>query len=225
MWTRFFPLVEKLHSLLHQDQVIGEIHTVFSEFGLDMPIHKADPTARTAVKALGAGSLLDIGMYPLTWASLILDKSPARDLSREPSLIAAMTFCNSEETDNKVDEQASIVLNYPDIKAQAICTASLLYQGREIFTRIEGTKGSIDIGGEANSQPGFLVVKIRNQEERRIDFDVPGFGYHYQADSVAEDIRAGRQESVVCSWKDTLKIMSQMDDARSMCGLVYEQDV
>jgi predicted dehydrogenase len=189
-----------------------------------MPIGSANPEARTASRSLGAGALLDIGIYSLTWASLIFDKAPGRQADVAPSLIAAMTFYNKSDPSSRVDEQSTVVLNYSDLKAQAICTASLLYKSREEFARIEGSKGSIAVGGPAASKPGFLVVRKAGQEEERINFDIPGWGFYYEADAVAEDIRAGRQENAVCSWKDTLTIMERLDAARSICGLTYPQD-
>ncbi|KAF2020420.1 NAD(P)-binding protein [Aaosphaeria arxii CBS 175.79] len=225
LWTRFFPITTKLHSLLYEEKVIGDIATVFVDFGLNMPIGKADPQARVASKSLGAGALLDIGIYSMTWASLILDKSPHRQAEESPSINATMTF--HDETLNaaeRIDEQVTAVLKYPDIKAQAVCSASLLYKGREEFARIEGSKGSIAIGGLAPSKPGYLVIRIQDQEEKRLDFEVPGFGFHYEADAVAKDIRAGRLENEVCSWSDTLTIMSRLDAIRSACGLTYSQD-
>ncbi|KAJ8114211.1 hypothetical protein OPT61_g3857 [Boeremia exigua] len=225
VWTRFFPITTKLHSLLYKEKVIGDIATVFVDFGLNMPIGKADPKARVASKSLGAGALLDIGIYSMTWASLILDKSPHHQAEASPSINATMTFQDETlDAADRIDEQVTAVLTYSDIKAQAICSASLLYKGREEFARIEGSKGSIAIGGMSTSKPGYLVIRVQDQKELRLDFEVPGFGFHYEADAVAEDIRAGRKENAVCSWNDTLTIMSRLDAIRNMCGLVYPQD-
>lgn len=190
-----------------------------------MPIAKADPKARVASKSLGAGALLDIGIYSLTWASLVFDKSPARQAEKSPDLSATMTF--QDETlspAERIDEQVTAVFKYSDLKAQAICSASLLYKGKEEFARIQGSKGSIAVGGVASSRPGYLVVKIEGKEDERLDFDIPGFGFHYEADAVAEDIRAGRQENATCSWGDTLTIMSRLDAVRGQCGLAYAED-
>lgn len=190
-----------------------------------MPVGKGDPQSRVASKALGAGALLDIGIYPLTWASLILDKSPARQHKASPDLTATMTFYDETKPAEKIDEQVTVVLKYSDLKAQAICSASLLYKSGEEFARIEGSKGSIAIGGIAASKPRFLIVRIQNEEEKKkLDFDVPGFGLHYEADAVGENIRAGKQENATCSWRDTLTVMRRLDAVRKTCSLTYPQD-
>ncbi|KAI9038747.1 Gfo/Idh/MocA family protein [Aspergillus affinis] len=224
VWTRFFPIAKKLQSLLHEDKVIGQIASVFVDFGLYMPIAEADPTRRTASRALGAGALLDIGIYTLTWASLILDTSPDRLANTNPSLKASMIFGSETDLDKKVDELTSVILQYPDLKAHAICTSSLIYQTGEEFACVVGSKGSIAIGGPGTSKPDYLVVRLNGEEDKRLDFEVPGRGFHYEADAVAEDIRAGRLENDTCSQHTTLTIMSRMDDARSQCGLVYPQE-
>ncbi|KAH6621709.1 hypothetical protein C7974DRAFT_397013 [Boeremia exigua] len=225
VWTRFFPITTKLNSLLYEEKIIGDIAAVFVDFGLNMPIGKADPTTRVASKALGAGALLDIGIYSLTWASIILDKSPSRQTNTSPDMSATMTFHNEKlDIAERIDEQVTAVLRYSDLKAQAICSASLLYKSGAEFARIEGSKGSISVGGVAASKPGYLVIRVQDEEEERLDFEVPGFGFHYEADAVAEDIRAGRQENATCSWSDTTTIMSRLDAIRSTCGLTYPQD-
>ncbi|KAF5027832.1 hypothetical protein F66182_59 [Fusarium sp. NRRL 66182] len=224
VWTRFFPIAKKLKDLLHKQKVIGDIAAVFAEFGLNMPITDADPTKRTASRSLGAGALLDIGIYTLTWASLVLDTASSLQSRVQPSLTASMTFASETDLDKKVDEQTCVILRYPDLKAHAICTSSLLYKSGEEFARIQGSQGSISIGGPAASKPVYLVLRVKDKKEERLDFEVPGFGFHYEADAVAHDIKAGRTQSEICPLSTTLTIMSRMDDARSQCGLTYPQE-
>lgn len=221
MWTRFFPVAKKFQELLHQEKAIGDIASVFVDFGIHMPPSKADAKARTAKLALGAGALLDIGIYSLTWASMALDT--ARDSATEPDLTAKMLFCSETDEDKKFDEQTTVILQYGDLKANAICTCSLQYKTGDEFARVEGEKGSISVGGVATSKPGYLVVRT-DGEEKRLDFEVPGWGFHYEADAVAEDIKAGRTENETCPLDTTLMMMKRMDAARAQCGLVYPQE-
>ncbi|PSN66001.1 NAD(P)-binding protein [Corynespora cassiicola Philippines] len=225
VWTRFFPIAKALQSLLHEEKVIGDIYNVHIDFAMIMPIGgAANPDARVVSKALGAGALLDIGIYSLTWASLALDTSPKRNKNVSPEITSSMLFFDETDESKKIDEQDTVVLRYPDIKAQAVCTSSLLRKTPDEFGLVSGSKGTIAIGGVATSKPGFLVVRVSGEEEKKIDFDVPGYGFHYEADAVAEDIRAGRLENQTCPHETTLTIMSRMDTARSQCGLVYPQD-
>ena len=189
-----------------------------------MPIKDAKPGARTALRSLGAGALLDIGFYTLTWASMILDASPSRILANDPKISSSMIFHSETDPEGKVDEQVAVVLTYTDLKAQAVCTASMLHKTPDEFARVIGSKGIISVVGPAASKPSSLIVKVSGQEELVLDFEVPGWGFHYEADAVAEDIKAGRKENQICPLNETLKVMSWMDAARAQCGLVYPQE-
>ncbi|KAG9237131.1 hypothetical protein BJ875DRAFT_454414 [Amylocarpus encephaloides] len=217
VWTRFFPIASALQKLVHIDEVIGDVSRVFVDFSLDMPIASLPENARTRDISLGAGALLDIGMYAVTWASIILDQHPENN-TEKVDVSSTMTI------NEGVDEVTTILLNYRALRAQAILTASMLSKGPEEFCRIEGSKGSIYIGGAAASKPAFLVIKIKDQAEKRIDFDVPGWGFHYEADAVANDIKEGNVENATMPWAESLRVMRLMDKVRGANGLMYPQD-
>jgi dihydrodiol dehydrogenase / D-xylose 1-dehydrogenase (NADP) len=86
------PLVAALQMHLHTNRTIGTISRAFVDFSLDMPISSQPESVRTAEKSLGAGALLDIGIYTLTWASIILDQHPDNDTSQAPSIVSTMSF-------------------------------------------------------------------------------------------------------------------------------------
>ncbi|CAO2658429.1 Nn.00g061520.m01.CDS01 [Neocucurbitaria sp. VM-36] len=219
VWTRFFPLAKELQRLIHEEKAIGDVAALWVDFGLYMPIGSMNSSSRTASKALGAGALLDIGIYSLTWASMIMDTVKTSEST--PEISASMLFSDAADPAERVDEQVTAVLRYPSQKAQAICTASLLYKSPETFARIEGSKGTISIGGLSASKPGYLIIKKNGEEERKVDFDVPGIGFHYEADAVALDIHAGRLQNETCPLDTTLSILSQMDRIMAACGLSY----
>ncbi|KFY29423.1 hypothetical protein V493_02379 [Pseudogymnoascus sp. VKM F-4281 (FW-2241)] len=199
VWTRFFPITSALQKLLHQDKVIGAVSRVFVDFGLNMPIASLPPTARTADPALGAGALLDIGIYSLTWAALILDHHPD-NAYQTPKIVSSMS------TVGGADEMTSMILNYEALHAQAICTASMCFKTREEFCRVEGTGGST------------------GEEERRVDFETVGWGFWYEQDAVAEALAAGRKECGVMPVEETVRMMRVMDGVREANGLRYKQD-
>jgi dihydrodiol dehydrogenase / D-xylose 1-dehydrogenase (NADP) len=209
--------VAELQKLLYKDEVIGDISRVFVDFGLEMPISKMDPSSRTADPKLGAGSLLDVGIYNLTWVAVTLAPHPKND-GTEPQVASAMSFYNG------TDEMSSVILNYNALHVQAICTASMLYKTAEEFCRIEGSKGSISVGGKAGSRPDFLVVRENGKEEKRIDFEIQGWGFYWEADQVALDLAAGKKESSIIPLDETLRMMKLMDRIRADNGLIYPQD-
>ena len=183
-----------------------------------MPLASLPSSARTADPSLGAGALLDIGIYTLTWASLILDSHPDNDGSQPPSVVSSMSLVNG------VDEMSSVVLNYKSLAVQALCTSSMRSKSPAEFCRIEGEKGVILVGGAAASKPGFLVVKLKEGHEERTDFEIPGYGFYYEADAVAADLRAGRIENAIMPLEKTKSMMALMDKIRAQNGLRYQQD-
>ena len=215
VWTRFFPIVNALQDLLHVQKLLGRLSRVFVDFGLDMPLSSLPPSSRVADPALGAGSLLDIGIYTLTWADIIL--SPLVDTP--PEVFSSLSIVNN------VDEMASVILNYADAHIQAICTSSMRAKSDDVFCRIEGENGVITVGGESASKPGYLEVDIKGQEKKKMDFDVQGWGFHFEADAVALDLRAGRLESEIIPLGKTRGMMAMMDKIRAQNGLSYKQDM
>jgi predicted dehydrogenase len=218
VWTRFFPITKVLQKLVHEEKIIGNVSRVFVDFGIDMPIASMEPSARTANHTLGAGSLLDIGIYTLTFASIILDQHPANAGAPAPTIASSMTLTGG------ADEITSIILNYSQLKAHAILTTSMLFKSAKTFCRIEGSRGEIVVGGEATSRPEFLIIREVDKEERRLDFGITGWGFHWEADAVALDILAGKKESIVMPLAESLRMMQTMDSIRKANGLVYPQD-
>jgi dihydrodiol dehydrogenase / D-xylose 1-dehydrogenase (NADP) len=217
VWTRFFPVVKEIKRVLHEEKAIGKLTRVLVDFSLDMPLDKQPPGSRVSDLSLGAGSLLDIGIYPLTWASILLSEAPENE-GEGPSVVSALTF-------NKgVDEVSSVVLSYKKLSAQAICTATYLYKSDPIFARVEGTEGTITINGRATSKPLGFVLKKKGQEEQVFDFGFEGWGFFYEADAVARDIKAGKMESETMPLSETLRVMKLMDEVRRQNGMRYPQD-
>jgi predicted dehydrogenase len=187
-----------------------------------MPFSSLPTTSRAVDPSLGAGALLDIGIYTLTWAALILDSHPDHIAagSPPPSMASSMSLSNG------VDETTAILLNYKDLGCQAICTCTYTSPGKKEFCRIEGEKGEIVIGAPiAASSPGWLEVRVSGSEER-IDVErVEGAkGFYFEADAVAEDLKAGRLENDVCPLGESFRVLGLMDLVRKMNKLKYPQD-
>jgi dihydrodiol dehydrogenase / D-xylose 1-dehydrogenase (NADP) len=187
-----------------------------------MPFSSLPADSRVANPALGAGVLLDIGIYTLTWAALIFDSDPDHVAagSPEPEMTSSMII------NNGVDETTTVVLNYRHLSCQAVLTSTNTYQGATEFCRIEGEKGSISVGGRAASSPAFLMLRLKGQEERKLEFPKEGGakGFYFEADAVADDLKSGKKENSIMPLKESLRVMNLMDEIRKMNGLVYPQD-
>ena len=187
---------------------------VFCEFGLNLDMEKLPESSRVKSQALGAGALLDIGIYCLTWGRLFLDpgvpKSP-------PKVTAELTLVNG------IDYMDSIILSYPG--KQAILTTTLLCKSSSDFCRIEGSKGTIVVSGPGASLPQSFTIQMVGQTEIiKKDFKTDVMGFCWEADAVAIDLAEGRLENETMPLKETLSMMRLMDGIRKQAGLYYPQD-
>lgn len=200
MWTRFYPLVLTLQGMLHKEKVIGEVYRMFADFGLDIDLKTLKPGSRYKDVALGAGSLLDIGIYSLTWGLVCLDAG-APDRPEKPAVNSAQTL------EDGVDVASSMILYYPSTGRQGILTSTTLGRGDREFARIEGSEGVIKIEGPTSSPESFTVFK-RGKEPEKYDFEKPGRGFYWEADACAVDIKEGKKQ--VCSIHNCVVVGSEV---------------
>ena len=228
MWTRFVPIFEILRQEIVGNRSIGDVHRMFVDFGNLMPLDTLPADSRSKDPALGAGALLDIGVYPLTYASLIMGDFKLGKQHPKVQTTSSLTIVDG------MDESNVVVLNYPTGKT-AICSSTFRYRSGENFARIEGSAGEIVIFGPAGSVPmGFRlksgprpgVAEEDNREERTYTVEKPvgALGFFWEADAVALDIAAGRLENATMPLDESLRMMRLMDDVRRQNGLLYPQD-
>jgi hypothetical protein len=117
MWVRFFPLVTTRQKLLLQDKVIGNVRRIFYDFGLDVPLASLPAPSRLKHPVLGAGSLLDIGIYSITWGILALE-----DQTVTPSVQPVQTIIDG------IDVSSSILLFYASTGKHGILTCTMQHK-------------------------------------------------------------------------------------------------
>lgn len=197
--------------MIHREKVIGDVHRVFCDFGLVIDLDSLPATSRLKDPALGAGALLDIGVYSLTWGLLGLDEGIA-GTALKPQVFSAQSISQG------IDVATSIVLHYPQNGRQGILTSTMKTKSDPVFARIEGSHGTILIEGIATSVPHrFTVIPSDATAERQV-YDAPpkvGKGFFYEADAVARDIAAGRVENATMPWGETLRVLALMDGIRA----------
>ncbi|CAI4212826.1 unnamed protein product [Parascedosporium putredinis] len=186
MWTRFYPLVKELQKLVHEDKILGDVHRAVCDFALAQNIASLPADSRLKNPALGAGTLLDIGIYCLTWGLLALD-SGIGDGAERPQVSAQQHLVDGVD----------------------------LPAGASEFCRIEGTKGTLVVEGIAASAPNSFTVNLEGQEPKTYEFEKPGFGFYFEADAVALDIAAGRKENATMPWAETIRVMEILDENRA----------
>ncbi|KAG4434822.1 hypothetical protein IFR05_009693 [Cadophora sp. M221] len=215
VWTRFFPLVLELQHLLHKEKVIGGISRMFCDFGLDFISLPA--THRLKDLKLGGGALLDLGVYPLMFSSVVLDEHVGSKAS-DPEITSSLFVADG------VDHDDVIVLKYPENGRMGVLTASMRGKTGEDFLRIEGSGGTIVVSGPAASVPKSIKIMVKDQEEKLLYFEHEGMGFYFEADAVAADILAGRKENDIMPLEESVRIIRIMDEIRKDAGVVYSQD-
>jgi predicted dehydrogenase len=228
MWLRHRPLVAELRKLLFEDKVIGDVFRMSSDFSLLVDIPNLPDTSRYKDLNLGAGTLLDIGIYPLTWALLALDPHTPTD-SERPTCFATQTHLHG------VEVTSSILLQYPSTGRQGVVTSTTMSGYRHpVICCIQGTEGHIEVEGPAPSVALRFTVyrrKAGTKNDTKDDFDTQkydypeiGRGFIFEADNTAVDIAAGRKENAIMPWKETIRVMEIMDEIRRQGGTKYPQD-
>jgi predicted dehydrogenase len=191
MWTRFLPHVVAIREILSQG-LLGDVATVNADHG---KWFAEDSTSRLFAPELGGSALLDLGVYPVSFASMILGT---------PSRVTALV----DPAFTGVDGQASMLFGY-DSGAQAVLTCT---SGARSATRasIVGTEARIEIEGDFYAPTSFSLIS-RDGEVTRHEFASVGRGLHYQTVEVAECLREGRLESAIMPLDESVEIMATMD--------------
>ena len=230
MWLRFTPLMQTLRRMLHEEKVIGDVKRMFCDFGLDMDIGKLGPGSRYKDPALGAGSLLDIGIYSLTWGLVALDEGVGEE-AKTPKVVAQQSL------EDGVDVTSSAILMYPG-RRQGIVTSTTNIGHQPVFARVEGSEGYILVRGPAPSMPDAFEVYPKAsgsdpsnpggkgaEATQTVKSDRQGGrGFFWEADAVALDVAAGRKENAVMPLAETVRMMKIMDSIRKQGGAKFPQD-
>ena len=203
MWSRFPPLMSKVREFV-QSGTLGEIFFLQADFGF-LPKDR-NPKGRLFNPELAGGSILDIGVYPVSFASMILGT---------PSSIS--TVATLAETG--VDEIASSILIYEN-GAHALVHSSLSCEtAQEAF--IAGTKASIRIHKQCWKPQKLTLRWNQTQKEEIIEIPFTGNGFNYEADHFGYLIQNGIKDSDIMPLKESLSICQTMDKMRADWGLQY----
>ncbi len=206
MWTRFLPSMDAVFDCLKKG-MIGKPNLVMADHSQYLP---PEVSARLWDLHQGGGALLDLGIYPVSFAARVLG------LPDEVLAIGRLSF-------EGVDEATSMVFNYED-GSQAALTTSALVAG-PVTATIMGEKGSIEIDRTFYAQTTFTVY----DNERKVIFrhdtpPVPGTGRQFQAIEAERCVAAGLLESPVMSVEESVDLMQILDDVRLEIGVVWDYE-
>jgi predicted dehydrogenase len=202
LWSRFMPCLSQLRQLLNEG-IIGDIQYIQSEIGFafqkqeNSRLHKAE---------LAGGSLLDLGIYSITVSQFLLQEHPDK--------VQAM----GQLTDLNVDGHVFANMHYASGR-YAQFTCSMLSQTSNTM-RIVGTEGYVNLPAcfwDADSAAIYCDDKLIQS----IDIPHPINGFEYQIEESMKCIEKNMQCSDVMSHRDSIGVLSVMDNIRQQIGVHF----
>jgi len=204
MWTRFLPALVKVRELI-ANGAIGEPRMVNADFGFRTNFN---PTGRLFDPNLGGGALLDVGIYPLSLASMIFGRA---------TRVCSMATLG----ETGVDEQSAYILGYDG--GQLAVLSSAVRTNTPQTASIIGTQGYIRIHSPWWCGTTF-TLSVQGKSDDVFQYPLEGNGYNYQAAEVMRCLREGKLESDVMPWDETHSIVATMDTIRAQWGLKYPME-
>lgn len=205
MWMYCNPLVLRLAELV-RDGAIGEVRTVQADFGLAGPF-AADHRLRDP--AVGGGALLDLGVYPVSFAQLLLD---------EPDTVQAHALISPEG----VDLNTGMLLGW-DSGASALLSCSLVAD-TPLTASVTGTLGRIDVPRGFFFPERFTLHRNGREPEEFVSTDDP-HSFRHEASEVMRCLQAGATESPLVPLEGSLAVMRTLDAVRERVGVRYPSEV
>ena len=200
MWIRYMPMYKTIKEVLDSG-IIGEVKMVNANLG-----YVISGVERLVNPALAGGALLDLGVYTINFASMIL----GTDIEKIDS------SCDLTETG--VDRQESITIHYKN-GTMAVLNASMSVMSDRIGG-IFGTKGYAVVENINNFE---TLTVYNNQYQKVAYYEAPKqiSGYEYEVEACAKALEKGLTECPEMPHAETLRIMQVMDGLRRDWGVKY----
>lgn len=203
MWTRFLPAVAAAREIVAWGR-IGEVLGVQGDLSA---YRKFDTRDRLFAKELGGGALLDLGVYPISFAQSFLGT-------------AKTVQCVGRSAPNGVDVSAALSIEYVTGGLAALSCAFDAHGAGRIA--IHGTKGWIDVQPRFH-HPTTLSVHRSGVVPRIIEANFVGRGYAHEIDEVNECLLEGLTESTTMPLSDTLETMRVIEESHRQLGLEHHE--
>ncbi|MEB3344788.1 Gfo/Idh/MocA family oxidoreductase [Aquimarina gracilis] len=200
-WTRFNPSIQEVLMKIRNNE-IGEIKYVNADFAFNV----GTPQKRMIDIENGAGSLMDMGVYPLFLSYLVLGK---------PEYVLA----SANFYDSGADQQTSMILQYSN--AHAVLHSSFVAPSNMIAT-ISGTEGRICLSPVWHETQSYSIIK--NNHKVVYQFPTKGKGFTYEIEECHRCILNNEIESDLWSHKDSLNLIQIVDEVRKQIGLQFPSE-
>lgn len=205
LWMRYLPAIVRLREWIAEGH-IGDVRLVQADFSVNLPF---DPQSRIYNLKLGGGALLDVGIYPISLATMLLGL---------PDRVESQAYLG----ETGVDEQAAMLFGYDDGRA-AVLSCGVRAQGTQ-EAMIKGTTGYIKLHAPFHHTQQ-LTLNRHDDDPQTVKIPYQSTGLNYEAAEVQQCLRKGLLESDIMPLDETLATMHLMDTMRREWGLVYPSEM
>ncbi|MGN6413225.1 Gfo/Idh/MocA family protein [Flexivirga sp.] len=201
MWSRFLPRYDVVRQAVAEG-LLGTLQTIVADHG--QLLYPGGPQ-RLADPALAGGALLDLGIYPISLAAMLLPG--------ELDVAATGVL-----TPDGVDRNETVVLSRGEAVATCMTTMSAQTANTAV---ISGDAARLELPGWFYQPGPVRLVGVDDTVLDTYEPPVTRHGLHFEAVEVARRITAGDTESPLMPWDETLRIMRLMDQVRAQLGVTY----
>lgn len=218
---RCHPQTAKLVELVRTG-AIGEIRMIRASFGFGGG-DTINPDSRLFANALGGGSIMDVGCYPVSAARLIAGAAVGQAVA-EPAAVVG----SGHVGETGVDEWAGAVLEFESGIVAQVSTS--IRAGLDNVIEIYGSNGRITVPNPwvANRKEGqkTRILVASGGKTETFEQDVDRTSFSIEADIVAVAVAAGQQEAEApaMSWQNSLGSIAVLERWRDAVGVVYEAE-
>ena len=202
MWTRYLPHMVRIREIVAAE-TLGEIRVVSADHTQKI---STDPAHRLNALELGGGALLDLGIYPISFAVDVLG------LPESVSATARLSEAGS-------DAEVATVFVHRDGALSTTVSSSRVAGANT--AQIVGTEARIEIDRVWYTPTSFRVVTPDGVVVEEFTTDIDGRGMQFQAQAAERFVAAGVISSDVLPIDETVAIMGVLDEVRRQIGVVY----
>ncbi|RFA15188.1 oxidoreductase [Subtercola boreus] len=202
MWTRFLPHMVRIREIIAAG-TLGDVRTVIADHNQKLP---SDPHHRLNAPELGGGALLDLAIYPVSFAV---------DVLGVPTGVRA----SASMTATGVDRQTAIILEHEGGR-QSVLHAALDTAGPNVAA-VLGTQARIEIDRTWYMATTFRVIDPEQNVLEEFDHPVTSRGMQYQAWELERVVAAGEFSSPLLPGSESVAIMGVLDEVRRQIGLEF----
>jgi predicted dehydrogenase len=205
MWTRYLPHMVRIRELVRTG-ALGDVRAVFADHAQRL---LADATHRLNALELGAGALLDLGIYPISFAWDVL--GPATSVTSRGRL--AETGADLEVATIMTHASGALSTSISSSRAAGPNTAHVI-----------GTEARIDIDRTWYTPTSFRLMAPDGSVVEDFVTHIDGRGMQFQALAAEQYVRAGLTDSPELPLDESIAIMRTLDEVRAQIGVRYPQE-